>query len=147
MELFKYLTSEVMLRFHSPGDLYITLDGRESVGHRGTGHEMQIKCKQEEADTRIIIHILHALTCGSLNVLVKTSDSDVIIILVHHFPQFSQVSKGCSVMVKFGIGKSQKLINIRELHDGLGPNRSKALPLFVALTGCDTTSSLKGHSK
>ena len=50
-------------------------------------------------------------------------------------------------MVKLGIGKAQKLISVKELHDGLGPSRSKALPLFMTLTGCDSTSSLKGHSK
>ena len=147
MELFRYLANEVMLRFHTTGDLYITHDDGKLVGHKGPGVEMLTTCNQEEADIRIVIHVLHALTCGASNVLVKTSDSDVIVILVHHFPRFNQCSKGCSVMVRFGTGKAQKLINVRELNDGLGPDRSKALPLFMALTGCDSTSSLKGHSK
>ena len=30
---------------------------------------------------------------------------------------------------------------------GLGPKKAKALPMFHALTGCDTVSSFVGHSK
>ena len=33
------------------------------------------------------------------------------------------------------------------MSNALGPSRSVALPLFVALTGCDTTSGFKGRSK
>ena len=48
---------------------------------------------------------------------------------------------------ELGIGKTQRVINIRELACVLGVQRSASLPLFVTLTGCDSTSAMKGRSK
>ena len=49
--------------------------------------------------------------------------------------------------MNYGIGKTQQVINIRELACALGVQRSVALSLFVTLTGCDSTSAMKGRSK
>ena len=76
VELFKYLSGEVMQRFHSGGDIYITMSNGTTVGHVGPGEDMTTVCNQEEADTRIILHIIHALNCGFSSILIKTSDSD-----------------------------------------------------------------------
>ena len=54
---------------------------------------------------------------------------------------------GCNIMVNYGIGKTQRVINIRELAGALGVQRSAARPLFVTLTGCDSTSAMKGRYK
>ena len=143
MKVFRYLINEVMLTFHAPEDLYIILDDEKSVVHLGPRNAMLTKCHQEEADIQIVNIILHAFTCGASNVLVKTSYSDVIVILVHHIPQFSQISEGCSAVVRHS--QTQNFINVRKLNDVLRPNRSKALPLFMALTY--STSSLEGHSE
>ena len=43
--------------------------------------------------------------------------------------------------------KTQRGINIRELACALGVQRSAALPIFVTLTGCDSTSAMEGRSK
>ena len=104
-------------------------------------------CNQEEADTRIILHTIHALNCGFSSILIKTSDSDVIVILIHHIQHFDTISPGCNITVNCGIGKTQRVINIRELACALGIQRSVALPLFVTLTGCDSMSAMKGRSK
>ena len=104
-------------------------------------------CSQEEAHTRIILHIIHALDCGFSSILIKTSDSDVIVILIHHLQHFDTISTGCNITVNYGIGKTQRAINIRELACALGVQRSAALALFVTLTGCDSTSAMKGRSK
>ena len=39
----------------------------------------------EEADTRMCLHVLHALSKGAQNMLVSTVDTDVIVILVGIF--------------------------------------------------------------
>ena len=68
MELFKYLSGEVMQRFHATGDIYITTGDGKTVGHVGPGsNEMTTQCQQEEADTRMVLHIVHALNCSALN--------------------------------------------------------------------------------
>ena len=102
---------------------------------------------QEEADTRIILHIIHALNCGFSSILIKTCDSYVIVILIHHLQHFDTISTGCNTTVNYGTGKTQRVINIRELACALGVQRSVDLPLFVTLTGYDSTSAMKGRSK
>ena len=143
VELFKYLSGEVMQRFHSGGDIYITMSNGTTVGHVGHGEDMTTVCNQEEADTRIILHIPHALNCGFSSILIKTSDSDVIAIFIHHLHHFDTISTGCNITVNYGIGKTQRVVNIRWLAGALGVQRSAALPLFVTLTGCDSTSAMK----
>ena len=39
VELFKYLSGEVMQRFHSGGDIYITMSNGTTVGHAGPGED------------------------------------------------------------------------------------------------------------
>ena len=57
VELFKYLSGKVMQPFHPGGDIYITMSNGTTVGHVGPGEDMATVCKQEEAVTRIILHI------------------------------------------------------------------------------------------
>ena len=147
VELFKYLSGEVMQRFHSRGDIYITMSNGTTVGHVGPGEDMTTVCNQEKADTRIILHIIHALNCGFSSILIKTPASDVIVILIHHLQHFDTISTGCNITVNYGIGKPHRVINIRELACVLGVQRSAALPLFATLTECDSTSAMKVRSK
>ena len=96
VELFKYLSGEVMQPFHSGGDIYITMSNGTTVGHVGPAEDMATVCKQEEADIRIILHIIHALNCLFSSILIKTSSSDVIVILIHHLPHFDTISTGAT---------------------------------------------------
>ena len=94
VELFKYLSGEVMQPFHSGGDIYITMSNGTTGGHVGPGEDMTTVCNQEEADTRIILHIINALNCLFSSILIKTSSSDVIVILIHHLHHFDTISTG-----------------------------------------------------
>ena len=42
-------------------------------------------CNDEEADTRIVVHVMHALMQGWKTVQVRTLDTDVIVVLVGVF--------------------------------------------------------------
>ena len=138
VELFKYLPGEVMQRFHSGGDIYITMSNGTTVGRVGPGEDMTTVCNQEEADTRIILDIIHALNCRFSSILIKTSDSDVTVILIHHLQHFDTISTGCNITVNYGIGKTQRVINIRELACALRVQRSAALcdPHWMRLNVC-----------
>ena len=96
VELFKYLSGEVMQPFHSGGDIYITMSNGTTDGHVGPGEDMTTVCNQEEADTRVILHIIHALNCLFSSILIKTSISDVIVILIHHLHHFDTISTGAT---------------------------------------------------
>ena len=112
-------------------DLYITHG--KNVLHVGRGTEMTEECDHEEADTRIVIHILHVLHEGAKTVLVQTVDSDVVVILITHFNLFDSLSHECEVFVSFGNGKYKRILNIRLMSLALGVQRCTALPLWVTL--------------
>ena len=42
-------------------------------------------CNHEEADTRIVVHVLHALKQGEQTICVRTVDTDVVVIIAVSF--------------------------------------------------------------
>ena len=115
------------------------------VSH-GSEHALG-QCKHEEADTRIVVHVRHALERGAESVLVRTVDTDVVVILVgeiHDLLAYNQLSK---LWVAFGMGRHFSVININGICSSLGESQSGALPVFHAFTGCDCTSQFCGVGK
>jgi len=51
------------------------------------------------------------------------------------------------VWVSFGVGKSFRFLAAHEMARALGPDKAQALPMFHALTGCDTVSCFARHGK
>lgn len=101
-----------------------------------------LRAKHEEADTRVVLHCLHAVT---QTFVVSARDTDVFVLLVAHFHKFS-----CShLWMKSGTSRKQKYIPVHTVCSELlfGQTVSQALRPFHALTGCDTASFLAGHSK
>ena len=47
----------------------------------------------------------------------------------------------------FGTGKHFRYLAGHKIASGLGPKKAQTLPMFHALTGCDTVSSFVGHDK
>ena len=109
--------------------------------------------KQAEDDTRNVAHVLHALNSSCSSILVKTSDSDIVVILIGHYGRFHAINEDRDSMQSMSNSRSlwnweeKRILNIGSMSNALGPARSVALPLFVTLTGCDTTSGFKGRSK
>ena len=100
--------------------------------HVGPEPEMTETCDHDEADTRMVIHVLHALNEGAKTILVhcvQTVESDVVVILIHHFHRFDTLSQGCQLLVNFGNEKHNRILNIREMSVALGIQRCIALPL------------------
>ncbi len=100
-------------------------------------------CNHAEADTRIILHLAHAASNGHSKAFVRTVDSDIVVLAVSFFSELSF----SELWIGFGSGRKYRDIPVHVIHLHLGPSRSLALPLFHALTGCDTTSQLLGCGK
>lgn len=49
-------------------------------------------CNHEEADSRIIVHVVHALDHGATNTHIRTVDTDVIVILVGQYSELIALS-------------------------------------------------------
>ena len=83
--------------------------------------------EQEEADTKIIYHL--SLLDKDVEATVVSPDTDVLVLLLRHFPKIPPNTH-------LRLGKTT--FDIRLIHDKLG-SHADTITSFHALTGCDTT--------
>ena len=69
------------------------------------------ECNHEEADTGMLLHIQDALENGATTCLVRTVDTDVIVIIVGKFHYLRDQHPAADVWIAFGTGR-----NFRYLH-------------------------------
>jgi hypothetical protein len=103
-------------------------------------------CNHEEEDTRIVVHLQHALHTYN-KVIVRLVDTDVLVILVGKFVDLCDLNPESDVWVAFGTGRNFRYFSVNAISASLGFSRSHSLPVFHVLTGCDTTSAFFGKSK
>ncbi len=104
-------------------------------------------CDHEEADTRLLVHLQDALQNNHANCLVRTVDTDVVVILIGKFHHLITLCQDVNIWVAFGTGKNFKYLHINTIYEDLGREKSMALPVFHSFTGCDTTSAFFGKGK
>jgi hypothetical protein len=79
---------------------------------------------------------------------VKSPEMDVLVLLVHYFPEMKNTSE---LWFQTGLIRSTKdckrYIPVHELCKSLSSVVCEILPSVYALTGCDTTSSFFGIGK
>ena len=108
-------------------------DEREVRSSKTSTDIAQLRATHEEADTRLV---LHALNCPFEVVVVASKDTDVLVMLLAHFPNMQ-----CEhLWMRSGTAKQRKYIPIRETFNNLPRGAAGSLLAFHALTGCDTTS-------
>ena len=88
----------------------------------------------------IMVHILLAIQQGAKKIIVQTVDTDVLVILIGQFFYLQQLRSLIDIWIAFGVGKNYCFYSIYHISLDLG-ERSNALPMFHAFTGCSTTSS------
>ena len=94
-----------------------------------------------------MVHIVHAVKNGCRTVFLSTVDSDVVIIATFVFSMLVQQYPDLELRILFGKGKQSSVYDVRKIYEFLGPAKCRAIPFFVALTGCDTTSQFAGKGK
>ncbi len=110
-ELFAFITSKVAEFTFQPGKaVYIT--SGESVVSVGSGISNMLECNHEEADTRIVVQIVHALQQGMKRIEVRTVDTDVIVILAGAYYKLAMTYPLADIWVAFGKGKFFKFYSI-----------------------------------
>ena len=60
-------------------------------------------CNHEEADTGVVVHILHALMQGRKTIQVRTVDTDVVVILAGTFHDLIASQLLADIWVAFGM--------------------------------------------
>ena len=94
-----------------------------------------------------MVHIKHGLEHGAETVLVRKVDTDVLVILVGVFFDLLTIQPLSDFWMAFGMGIRYRMYHINRICHTLGESRSRALPVFHAFSGCDTTSAFNGKGK
>ena len=102
-----------------------------------------MECSHEEADTRLMLHAYHASQCGYRKILIRTVDTDVVVLAVSRVQDLGVDE----IWIAFGTGKHFRYLPVHSIAEHLGPQRSRALPVFHSITGCDTVSFFSGRGK
>ena len=90
-------------------------------------------CSPKEADQKLERQMLQCVRSGIQKIVVRTVDSDVIILLLAYRYEGGNFSS--NVFVWFGTGTNTTFYNINDIALGLGEETYKALPFFHAFTG------------
>ena len=93
-------------------------------------------CNHEEADTRVFLHALDMSNNGLQNVMIKTVDTDVVVLAVSMYAELNLKE----LWIEFCSGQNQVYYPIHILYNSLGPSKSRGLLFFHSLTGTDQTS-------
>lgn len=103
-------------------------------------------CSQEEADTRALLHLKHAVLNGHRKAFLRTADTDWVVNASFISTKLTELDQ---IWVGYGFGKTYRDIAAHEVAEGLGDQRCKALPMFHHSTGGDMSSALfnKGKEK
>ena len=98
-----------------------------------------LKCDHEEADSRMIMYAAYFCRVYALtNVIIKSDDTDVIIILLYH--SFSSL-QNCCIWFLTGKKDKKRYYPLHTSAKSLGEDICQLLPAAHALTGCDSTAS------
>lgn len=105
--------------------------------------ETLMPCNHEEADTRLMIHASDASIKRHRRIKIRSNDTDVVVLAVGMAT--SLPIQQC--WVTYGAGKNVRDIPVPLVAPSLGPSKAPTLPMFHALTGCDTVSFFRGRGK
>ena len=101
-----------------------------------------LRSDQEETDSRVVLYLNHAMRLGFKSAVVRTPDTDIFLILLHH-----SHSINLTIYLDTGTGKHRQLINVTELAESLGSEYCCTLLGYYVYTGEDCTSAFKGKGK
>ena len=144
-ELFCFLSKALVESFKQDKKELVVTDGEQvlCVPPQCDIHSLS-PCNHEEADSRMMLHVAHASQHGHQQILVRTVDTDVVVLAVMVAETLTAEHE---VWLAFGTGKNFRYLAAHQMAACLGPEKSLALPMFHALTGCDTVSAFVGHGK
>lgn len=95
----------------------------------------------EEADTKIVYHV--CAVGSNTNILIKCSDTDILVILLSNIKQIhvnvgeNQFNVDRKIWMQLGTGNHVKNIDVCAVYRNLGENLCSSLAAFHAFTGCD----------
>ena len=89
-------------------------------------------------------HIIDTMKSGFKSVMIRTDDTDVVVLAValfHGLPNVEQLWRA------FGTDKDFRYIPIHEIASAICPQMATGLLFFHAFTGCDVTEYFSNRGK
>ncbi|KAG1676717.1 hypothetical protein GQR58_014141 [Nymphon striatum] len=134
-------------------ELYVTEGATCFKITRAGCHEVEeLDSIQEEADTRLFLHVKHAEMNGYSNVVIHSPDTDVYVMAVAFSAELH-----CHLYFKTGTGNKSRIVSIDDVSSqaniqanklGVSNGEYKRSLLGVyCFTGCDTVSAFAGKGK
>ena len=102
-----------------------------------------MSCDIEEADERIFLHVKH-IAQEYHKILIKTVDSDVVVIALFVFHRILGISE---LWIEFGTGKNIRYIPIHQVASDIGLVKCQALLFFTHLVGAIQRLGLQVKAK
>ena len=90
-----------------------------------------------------MVHITDAVLDSHQSVMIRSTDTDVLVLTVATVATLDLKE----LWVSYDTGKNHRILPANLFAKALSPTKSKRLPIFHALTGCDTTSFFAGYGK
>ena len=105
--------------------------------------EEELRSEQEEADTRLLLHVQHAATEQRYcSIIVSSEDTDVRILCLAFSSSIDvPIYQRCVSQIK------ARYVDINKIAHVIGQDVCKALPGLHAFTGCDAVSAFAGIGK
>ena len=132
-ELFSFLANHVTRV--ATNKQVVTTNGSDVLCTPAQDTSHLAPCDHEEADTRMILHMADAVEKYFRKILLRTVNTNVVVLAVAAAVKLDMQE----LWVAFGTAKKFRYIPVHDISQSLGPDKSQALPMFHAYTGCDTT--------
>ena len=109
-------------------------------------------CNHIEADTRVVQFVLDSINRGLTKIIVRTGDSDVLIILIGHCDRFLRQQSSLRLYCELHTNSSKKsditgYLDVIAIAKSIGLEYCSGLLLLHAYSGCDYTPSFYGIGK
>lgn len=102
----------------------------------------ELLSNQEETDTRVVLYLKYAVKLGYKSAVVRTPDTDILVILLHHAQSIA-----LTIYLDIGTGKHRQIVNVNELAESKGAEYCTMILGFYVFTGEDAVSAFKGKGK
>ena len=86
MELTEYLAKKALERAEASGKHFVVAWGCEAT-HKNVLH---LRSKQEEADTKMLLHSVDSANHGATEINIHSPDTDVFILLLRRYPELCE---------------------------------------------------------
>ena len=115
-----------------PGVELISTKDKDAVSSTRDDMDVRSPCSHEETDTRILLHVADAANQGITRVLVRSRDTDVLVLCVGNFGNIPGLEE---LWVSSGTSSHQKYLAVHELTKVLGKTSADAQDAFLRATG------------